>query len=87
MHRRITLQHALVAALAATGIAASPALARPVDRGNFTLAAMPGQPAALENAGSDDHDTWLVLGIGIAATSIVAGSAAGARVHARRAPA
>jgi hypothetical protein len=130
MHRT-TLQHALVAGLAAAAVSASPALARPLDRierpapapshprpyqelrgheAEYAAQAakehfLPGQPTwpthpapapklvqavpAHPATGSDNDDIWLVLGIGIAATAIVAGSAVAAdrryRVRARRA--
>jgi hypothetical protein len=132
MHRRTTLQHTLVAGLAAAALAASPALARPVDRvdrfGPVTSQPhqyqdlrgeeakdaahaaeqehfRPGQPTwpthpapapkpvkavpAHSTTSSGDDDIWLLLGIGIAATGIVAGGAVGVsrryRVRARRA--
>lgn len=131
MHRT-TLQRVLVAGLAAAAVAASPALARPVDRvdrfGPVTSQPhhyqdlrgeqakdaahaaeqehfLPGQPTwpthpspapklvkavpAHTTTSSANDDIWLVLGIGIAATGIVAGSAVGVsrhyRVRARRA--
>jgi hypothetical protein len=123
MPRRTTLQHTLVAALAATALAASPAVARPLDRidrfesptptphqdlrGEFPKdpgppEVQPGQPtwpidpkplvrpvkAAPAADGGGVDSAWIVLGIGIAATGVVAGSVAGVtrrqRVRARR---
>jgi hypothetical protein len=132
MSRRITLQHTLVAALAASIVAASPALAKPTDRVDrfdsptsslagtsspgqdlrgehardaaraAEMEVQPGQPTwptnpepvvkpakavpALETG--TDHDVWLVVGVGLAATGIVGAGAAGAarrnRLRARR---
>jgi hypothetical protein len=133
---RITLKHALVAALAASTLAASPALAKPTDsiryegrtsslagtttpkqdlRGEYARDAAraaetntpfqvgqptwPVEPApaakpvkAVKSApplkdDGGDNDVWLVLGIGLAATGIVAGSAAGVARRTRRVPA
>ena len=131
MPRRITLQHTLAAALAASIVAASPALAKPTDRVDrfdsptsslagttspgqdlrgehardaaraAEMQVQPGQPtwptdpvpvvkpapaAPAAESGNDD-DVWLVLGIGLAATGIVAGAGGVARryrVRARR---
>ena len=107
MPARTTLQHTLVAALAAGTLAASPALAKPVDHVDPPTSSLAGTtsprqdlrgehakgPARAAEAvpaaetGSDDG-VWLVLGIGLAAGGIVAGSAAGVarhhRVRARR---
>jgi hypothetical protein len=150
MSRRTTLQHTLVAALAASVVFASPGIAKPVDRidrlDNSTPPTphqdlrgehatdpappgsrphqdlrgehatdpappgstrfQPGQPTwathpapiprpaaepaspAPASGGDDDDNVWLILGIGLAASGIVAGSAAGVarryRVRARR---
>jgi hypothetical protein len=148
MTRRITLKHTLVAALAASALAASPAGAKPTDRvdrfdsptsslagtttpkqdlrGEYARDAaraaeqsglqvppvepkadapfQVGQPtwpvdpapaakpvSAVKSAPAlktdGDNDVWLVLGIGLAATGIVAGSAAGIARRTRRVPA
>jgi hypothetical protein len=136
MSRRITLKHALVTALAASTLAASPALARPTDRvdryesptsslaGTITpkqdlrgehardaaraaetnTPFQVGQPTwpihpapavpvvkAVEPAPAPkpdgDNDLWLVLGIGLAASGVIAGSAAGVARRTRRVPA
>lgn len=130
MSRRTTLQHALVATLAAGVVFVAPAVARPIDRiDRFDSATptpaphqdlrgehatdpappgsehfLPGQPtwpthpgpAATPAAqpvssapapGGGNDDVWLIVGIGLAATGIVAGSAGVARrqrVRARR---
>jgi hypothetical protein len=138
MSHRITLKHALVAALAAGTLTASPALGKPTDRidryasptsslagttspkqdlrGEYARDAaraaetetqfQVGQPTwpvhpapaakpvkAVRSAPSPNHDgggsddVWLVLGIGLAASGIVAGSAAGVARRTRRVPA
>jgi hypothetical protein len=131
MPRRITLKHTLVAALATSILAASPALAKPTDsvryeaqtsilagtaspkqdlRGEYARdaaraaetdtpfqvgqptwpihpapAVAPAKPKSIPAANTDGgDDLWLVLGIGLAASGIVAGSAAGVVRRTRR---
>ena len=129
MPRRTILQHTLVAALAVSALAASPALGRPIDpahpydsrtsslagtaseprqdlrgegaKGAGPPAFQPGQPTwpinpepvskpaapAPATDGGGDGSVWLVLGIGLAATGVAAGTAGVARrsrVRARR---
>jgi hypothetical protein len=51
-----------------------------------TPAVQPAQPAPASGGGDSDDTVWLIVGIGLAASGIVAGSAAGVahRVRARR---